>query len=82
MKVRRESRRAFDAGDWHIEVLEVIDLGERVAAVVRQRGYGASSGAAVELEFAQVFTVRELKAVHVANYTSRQKALEAVGLSE
>ena len=71
---------AFDASDWRIEVSELIDLGERVAAVVCQRGYGASSGVAVELEFAQVFTIEGGKATHVATYPSKQRALEAVGL--
>ncbi len=73
---------AFAASDWHIEVVELIDLGERVAAVVCQRGQGASSGVAVELEFVQVITVQDGKAIHIDNYSSRQQALEAAELGE
>ena len=73
---------AFDASDWQIEAIELIDAGDQVVAVGRQRGRGASSGADVELEFAQLFTVRDGKATRIVTYMTRDEALEAAGLSE
>jgi ketosteroid isomerase-like protein len=48
----------------------------------RQRGRGASSGVAAELEQAHVVTLRGGKIVRFDSYLDRRKALEAVGLSE
>jgi ketosteroid isomerase-like protein len=73
---------AFNASDWQIEASELIDAGDQVVAVIRQRGRGAASGADVELEAAQLITVREGKAARIVTYLTRAEALEAAGLSE
>src|SRR5436190_956968 len=46
--------RAFPADEFDVEVAEVIDQGDQVISICRQRGRGAASGAATEQVFAQV----------------------------
>jgi ketosteroid isomerase-like protein len=74
--------KAFPFEDWEVEVDEVIDQGDRVIGMCRQRGRGAMSGAGTELFLAQVVTVRDGQIVRVDNYPDRAKALEAAGLRE
>ena len=68
--------------DFQFEVDEVLDLGDRVLAVTTHRGKGRASGVPVEMQTAQVLTVRDGKIVRQENFPSRAEALEAVGLSE
>jgi ketosteroid isomerase-like protein len=70
----------FPFEEWEIEAEEMIDHGDQVIVMARQRGRGASSGAAVELEFAQNFTLRDRQIVQVETYVDRARALEAAGL--
>jgi ketosteroid isomerase-like protein len=74
--------QAFPSHEWEIEVDELIDNGDQVIAMSRQRGRGASSGVAAELELAQICTLRDGAIVRTDTYLDRAKALEAVGLSE
>ncbi len=61
---------------------ELIDAGEEVISVLRQRGRGRASGAEVELrQVAAVWTIREGKITRLVAFPSREEALEAVGLS-
>ena len=71
----------FPFDEWQQELDEVIDCGDQVVALTRQRGRGSASRVVVELEYAQIATFREGKIVRVDVYTNRDKALEAVGLS-
>jgi ketosteroid isomerase-like protein len=73
---------AFPFEEWEIVVEELIDHGDQVIVMTRQRGRGAGSGVAAELEQAHVVTVRGGKTVRVDSYLDRTKALEAAGLSE
>jgi ketosteroid isomerase-like protein len=72
--------QAFD--DIRIEPLEVEDLGEKVVVVVSIRARGRASSAEVETTFAQLWTLRDGKAVSLRDYATKEEALEAVGLSE
>jgi ketosteroid isomerase-like protein len=54
----------------------------RVVSLAWQRGRGRESGLAMEMEWAQIATIREGKIVRIDNYDDRVKALEAVGLRE
>jgi ketosteroid isomerase-like protein len=72
----------FPFEEWEQELYEVIDCGERVVALTRQRGHGSASGAVAELEYAQVIKFRGGKVLEVAVYLDRARALEAAGLSE
>ena len=74
--------KAFPFDEWEVEVDGLIDQGDQVISVCRQRGRGASSGAVAELELVQVATLRDGQVVRIDNYLDRAKALEAAGLSE
>ena len=73
---------AFPFEKWEVVVDQLVDHGDQVIAVSRQRGRGASSGAASELEQGLIFTLRDGEVVRVEIYGDPRKALEAAGLSE
>ena len=68
--------------DWEIEVEEYIDAGEHVVAIVNQRGRAKGTGVPVEMQFAQVWTFRDGRAIRMEMYSSLDEALEAAGLRE
>jgi ketosteroid isomerase-like protein len=73
----------FPFEEWEQEVEEIIDCGgDRVLALAHQRGRGSGSGAPAELEFAQLYTLRDGKFVRVETYLDHKRALEAAGLQE
>ena len=74
--------KSFPFEAWELELEEVLNPGDQVVAMGRQRGRGASSGVAAELEFAQICTLRDGQVVRVDTYLDREKALEAAGLRE
>jgi len=62
---------------------ELIDVGDRVVALIDQRMRGRSTGIEVPMgKYAQVYTFRDGLIVHWKLYTKQSDALEAVGLSE
>ena len=73
---------SFPFEEWEVAVDELIDHGDQVIAMSRQRGRGVSSGAAAELELAQICTLRGGEVVRVETYLDRKQALEAARLSE
>jgi ketosteroid isomerase-like protein len=73
---------AFPFEEWELDVEELIDHGDQVIAMTRQRGRGASSGVAAELELANIFTLRDGEILRLDLYRDREKALEAAGLRE
>jgi ketosteroid isomerase-like protein len=76
----RKLEEAFD--QIRIEPLEFVDLGDQLVVVVAMSGRGRGSGAAVEMTFTQLWTVREGKAASLHDYATKAEALEAAGLSE
>jgi ketosteroid isomerase-like protein len=64
------------------DVLEVIDVGDRVIASTRIHGRGAASGASVEDAYVVVYQLRDGLVVEGWEYRTKQEALEAVGLAE
>ena len=73
------------AGAWdefHIDVQELIDAGDRVVALVRFHGRAAITGldlGGVSVD-GQVWTLRNGKAVDVQMYNGRSEALRAAGI--
>jgi ketosteroid isomerase-like protein len=65
-----------------LEPLEIVDRGDRIVVVVSMRGRGRGSSAPVETTFAQLWLLRDGKAVSLQDYATKAEALEAVGLSE
>jgi ketosteroid isomerase-like protein len=74
--------QTFPFEEWELEVEELIGRGDQVIAMTRQRGRGANSGVAAELEQAHITTLRDGQIVRAESYLDREKALEAAGLSE
>jgi ketosteroid isomerase-like protein len=68
--------------DWALEPEDFIDAGERVVAIVNQRGRSKATGIPVEMRVAQVWTFRDGQAIRMEMYASVEEALEAVGLSD
>ena len=68
--------------DWELEVEDYIDAGDRVVAIVRQRGRSKPTGVLVEMHFGQVWTTRGGQGIRMQMYASPAEALEAAGLSE
>jgi ketosteroid isomerase-like protein len=65
-----------------VEPLELIPIGERVIAVVRNRAHGPTSEAKVESTTAQTWTIRDGKLARFEYFGSKDEALAAAGLSE
>jgi ketosteroid isomerase-like protein len=61
---------------------EIIDAGDQVLVVAHHQGRGRKSGVTVDTRFYEVYTLREGKVSRVDEYTEREEALEAAGLSE
>ena len=61
---------------------ELIDAGQQVVSVGRDRGRGRGSGVEVEDPIAGVWTIRDGKIVRVVWFSTRDEALEAADLSE
>jgi ketosteroid isomerase-like protein len=69
--------------DYEIEVEDVLGAPDgRVVSLILHRGRGRNSGLSLELEMAQIATLRDGKIVRLDNYEDRAEALEAAGLSE
>jgi ketosteroid isomerase-like protein len=71
---------AFD--ELTVTIEEIIDAGEQVVVVAHHQGRGRKSGVKVDTRFYEVYTLREGKVSRVDEYTEREEALEAAGLSE
>lgn len=80
-RVRRFFHAYYEAWD-HIDydIEELIDAGDQVVSLVNSRGRGRVSGVEVELRIPGVWTIQEGKIVRVVFFSSRDEALEAVGL--
>jgi len=65
-----------------MDPLEMVDLGEKIIVVVSMSGRGQGSSVPVEMTFAQLWSLRDGKAVSLRDYATRAEALAAVGLSE
>lgn len=81
--IRRAFREYYEAWE-NIEenYEELIDAGDRVVSVVTSRARGRTSGVGVERRHHGVWMIRDGKVVRVAWFSTREEALEVVGLSE
>jgi ketosteroid isomerase-like protein len=68
--------------DWELEVDALIDAGEEVVAIVRQRGRSKATGVAVDMEFAQVWSVHDGLQTNMVMYADPAEALNAAGLPD
>jgi uncharacterized protein len=80
-------RRYFESfqdvmDDIHFQAEQLWDTGESVVADVRVTAKGRQTGIPVEQRIAQVWTLRDGKAISVRTYASQAEALAAVGLAQ
>ena len=68
--------------DYRVEVEELRDFGDHVLATTRHHGRGKGSGAVVEHQIFQLWTVRDGKVVRATMYYDETEALEAAGATE
>jgi ketosteroid isomerase-like protein len=61
---------------------EIIDAGDQVLVVAHHHGRGRKSGVMVDARYYEVYTLRDGKVSRVDEYSERDEALEAAGLSE
>ena len=67
--------------EWYrIELEELVDAGDKVVALVR--GMGRARGATLDVvaPAAQIWTMRDGKAIAFRDYTDREEALQAAGV--
>ena len=76
----RENVSVFGEVDFEVE--ELIDAGDQVLAVIREREVGRASGVPVETTHLVVYTLTGGKVIQMQVFDDRQQALEAVGLRE
>jgi ketosteroid isomerase-like protein len=78
MRQWEQQRESFDADT--VELIEIIDLGDRVVARFNWRAVG--SGPDVNLDVTSVSTARKGKTILVEFFWDHAEALETLGLSE
>jgi ketosteroid isomerase-like protein len=67
---------------WEIEAEAFHDAGDKVVAIMRQRGRSKATGTPADMHFAQVWTLEEGKRTRMEMYSDPNDALKAVGLEE
>jgi ketosteroid isomerase-like protein len=68
--------------DWELIVEEFHPAGDKVVAVVRQRGRAKATGLPVDMHFGQVWTFRNGKQLRMEMYATPEEALRAAGLED
>jgi ketosteroid isomerase-like protein len=71
---------AFD--ELRMDPVEIVDFEGHIVVVVSLHGRGRGGDVPVAMTFAQLWSLREGKAVSLRDYATKADALEAVGLSE
>src|SRR5436190_12485109 len=81
--VRQQIGRWVEAyPDLQVEPLEIQTNGDLAFVWVRFSGHGAGSGVPIDMELAQVLTVKGGKTRRLEEYSERTNGLEAAGLRE
>lgn len=79
-RVRFEVKWRAEWGDFAYVPEELIDLGTQVLVIGRMRGSGPSSGAAFDIEWADLFTVDGGRVVREQVFLEHAEALQTAGL--
>lgn len=66
--------------DWHLELVDLVDAGDDVVAIVHQSGRSKATGLPVDMTFAQVWTVEDGKQTRMRMYADPEEALRAAGV--
>jgi ketosteroid isomerase-like protein len=81
-RVRYERNWRAEWGDFRYEPDELRDLGDRFLVIGRITSSGLSSGAAIDSDFANLFTLSAGRVIREQVFFDRAEALKAVGLRE
>jgi ketosteroid isomerase-like protein len=81
-RVRYEQEWRAEWGDFRYEPDELRDLGDRFLVIGRIKSSGLSSGAAIDSDFANLFTLSAGRVIREQVFFKRAEALEAAGLRE
>ena len=73
---------AEELDDYHPEIADFLDAGDRVVTLAIESGRGKHSGAEVDSRTAHVWTIRDGKPVRLDLYWDRERALADLGLAE
>jgi ketosteroid isomerase-like protein len=68
--------------DYSLDATELIDAGQSVVVVLHEQARGRGSGAALERDWAHVWTFRKGRIIRMEAFRTREEALEAAGLRE
>ena len=84
LEARFEYQRRWTAewGEMLFLPTEMLDLGERVLFVGRIKGTGLSSGAAVDTDWALLYTLSEGQLIREQPFFDHREAFKAAGLSK
>jgi ketosteroid isomerase-like protein len=75
----RDAVSVFGQIDFDVE--ELVDAGDQVVAVIRDRRVGRTSGVPVEATHLAVWTLAADKVIRLQTFDERQQAFQAAGLS-
>jgi uncharacterized protein len=80
----RDWFRELDAAfaEFHVEIAEIRDLGDRLVASGRMRARGRASGVDIDSPLAYLIDFRDGKVWRIRTFLDQTEALEAVGLRE
>jgi ketosteroid isomerase-like protein len=67
--------------EYHVRIEELVDSGDRVVALIRDRARRADMDAEIELTAGSVWTIRDGRIARI-EFCTREDALSAAGLSE
>jgi ketosteroid isomerase-like protein len=80
--VREALDKWFEIWEWmHVDIEEIVDVGERVFLIMHQRAKGRGSEIEVEIRSFNVYTFRDGRVMRIELFIEREPALEAAGLS-
>ena len=81
--VRRYNEDLFEQFESiRVEIDEVVDAGERVVVVSTQHAVPKSGQQEIDVHMAEVWTIRDALLTERHSYSTRDEALDAVGLRE
>ncbi len=81
-RLRYEREWRAEWGDYRYEPDELRDLGDRILVIGRIRSSGLSSGAAIDSDFANLFTISAGRVIREQAYFDRAEGFQAAGLWE
>ena len=68
--------------DWQLAIEEIHDAGDKVVVIVHQQGRARTTGMALDMLFAQTWTIEDGRATRMDMYSDPSDARKAVGLED